>query len=303
MFHTSRRLRRFVRLLRRLPRGLSGEILAAAAVVDGLVRRGRFRRARRLGGGPARGPSDPRLATCPRASREPRPVLRRRGAPRRRDPRCGGARRRRGGGAASPGGRGGRDPAGVPSRPAPAVGPPADPGLSGADRRRAHHVDLGPAMAGHDRRRRGRLPAGRGGAGPAARPLPDSRPPAERSARLPHAPMAPSDARRSASTFPGGPMIVRAGWLALRQLTHAPTFPVLSHREGARQVIVIHPALPPPASRPRAGRGPVPARARSRWSSRSCGGFPEQCRYLALPPWPTSGPGDGGALDREKVAT
>lgn len=49
--------------------------------------------------------------------------------------------------------------------------------------------------------------------------------------------------------LPGESMIVRAGWLALRQLTRAPTFPVLTHRDGKRQVIVIHPALPPPAGR------------------------------------------------------
>lgn len=49
--------------------------------------------------------------------------------------------------------------------------------------------------------------------------------------------------------LPGESMIVRAGWLALRQLPRAPTFPVLTHRDGKRQVIVIHPALPPPAGR------------------------------------------------------
>jgi hypothetical protein len=42
----------------------------------------------------------------------------------------------------------------------------------------------------------------------------------------------------------GGPMIVRSGWLALRERTRARVLPVLSHLEGRLQVITIHPPLP-----------------------------------------------------------
>ena len=50
--------------------------------------------------------------------------------------------------------------------------------------------------------------------------------------------------------LPGGALIIRAGWLALRRLTRAPTLPVLAHRDGKRHVIVVHPALPPPDADP-----------------------------------------------------
>jgi lauroyl/myristoyl acyltransferase len=43
--------------------------------------------------------------------------------------------------------------------------------------------------------------------------------------------------------LPGGPVIVREGWLTLRRLTGAVTLPVLAHREGQRRVITIHPPL------------------------------------------------------------
>lgn len=43
---------------------------------------------------------------------------------------------------------------------------------------------------------------------------------------------------------PGGPVIIGAGWLALRRATGAPVLPVLSHMEGRRQVVTIHPPLP-----------------------------------------------------------
>ena len=45
-------------------------------------------------------------------------------------------------------------------------------------------------------------------------------------------------------SLPGGPVIVREGWLTLRRLTEAPTLPVLAHLEGHRRVIAIHPPLP-----------------------------------------------------------
>ncbi len=45
--------------------------------------------------------------------------------------------------------------------------------------------------------------------------------------------------------LPGGPVIIRDGWLALRRLTGATTLPLLAHEEGRRRVITIHPPLPP----------------------------------------------------------
>jgi lauroyl/myristoyl acyltransferase len=81
--------------------------------------------------------------------------------------------------------------------------------------------------------------------------------------------------------LPGGPLVVRAGWLALRRLTGAATHPVLMHIEGPRRVITIHPALPPPA--------PVPdddvAGCRAALTvliEEYVRRFPEQCRSLAL---------------------
>ncbi len=84
--------------------------------------------------------------------------------------------------------------------------------------------------------------------------------------------------------LPGGPLIVRNGWLALRRLTGVPTIPVLSHMDGPRRVVTMHPPLPPvqPDSRRdaeacRAALTPLlQAYVRE---------HPEQCRYLAFPDW------------------
>jgi hypothetical protein len=102
--------------------------------------------------------------------------------------------------------------------------------------------------------------------------------------------------------LPGGPLIARAGWIALRRLTRVPTLPVLLHREGRRRVIVIHPALPPPAgdlARDAAQCRTVLTPLLEEYVRR----FPTQCRYLAFPPWPTSSRAGGGALDSEGSAT
>jgi lauroyl/myristoyl acyltransferase len=85
--------------------------------------------------------------------------------------------------------------------------------------------------------------------------------------------------------LPGGPLVVRIGWLALRRLTRAPTLPVLTYRDNNQRVIVVHPPLPTP--------DPDPAR-----DAAACHAvltplletyvrrFPAQCRYLAFPAWP-----------------
>jgi lauroyl/myristoyl acyltransferase len=45
---------------------------------------------------------------------------------------------------------------------------------------------------------------------------------------------------------PGGLMPLRSGWFMLRRQTGATTLPVLAHLEGSRQVVTVHPPLPPP---------------------------------------------------------
>lgn len=100
--------------------------------------------------------------------------------------------------------------------------------------------------------------------------------------------------------LPGRPLIVRRGWLALRRLVGVPTLPMLAHRDGPRYVITVHPPLPPSvgdlerdAVRCRSALAPlVETFVRQ---------FPEQCRYLAFPPWGTPVAArrvrGGGALD------
>jgi lauroyl/myristoyl acyltransferase len=83
----------------------------------------------------------------------------------------------------------------------------------------------------------------------------------------------------------GGPLVLRVGWLALRRATRVPTLPVLTYREGNQRVIVIHPPLPDPdgdavrdAAACRAALTPLLDRYVRR--------FPTQCRWVAMPRWP-----------------
>ena len=83
--------------------------------------------------------------------------------------------------------------------------------------------------------------------------------------------------------LPGGPMIVRSGWLSLCRLTGARVIPVVTHLEGRTQVITIHPALPTPA--------PGAADPLATWReiitvlvSDYVRRFPEQCPVLVFPP-------------------
>ena len=96
-----------------------------------------------------------------------------------------------------------------------------------------------------------------------------------------------ADSRVGRATFamplPGGPMIVRSGWLTLCRLTGARVIPVMTHLEGRTQVITIHPALPTP---PPGGADPL-----AMWReiitvlvSDYVRRFPEQCPYLASSP-------------------
>ena len=50
--------------------------------------------------------------------------------------------------------------------------------------------------------------------------------------------------------LPGGPMTIRSGWLGLRRRTRATVLPILSHLEGARLVVTVHPPLPAPDGDP-----------------------------------------------------
>jgi len=81
--------------------------------------------------------------------------------------------------------------------------------------------------------------------------------------------------------LPGGPMVIRAGWLTLHRLTGAPVLPVLTHLRGRRQILTIHPPLPT--------RESDPARRLEVWRDiitslvvDYVGRFPEQCPMLAL---------------------
>jgi lauroyl/myristoyl acyltransferase len=81
--------------------------------------------------------------------------------------------------------------------------------------------------------------------------------------------------------LPGGALIVRAGWLALRRHTGATVLPVLTHRDGRGHVITIHPPLParvadPDADAEACRQALVPLLAD--YERR----FPEQCHGPAL---------------------
>ena len=97
---------------------------------------------------------------------------------------------------------------------------------------------------------------------------------------------------------PGGPLVVRTGWLALRRHTRAPTFPVLVRREGRRRTIVVHPALPDVAAD--AARDAEACRsALASLVSDYVRQYPAQCRYLALPRWQRNTEGSGAAVPEE----
>lgn len=82
----------------------------------------------------------------------------------------------------------------------------------------------------------------------------------------------------------GGPLVVRSGWLAVRRATGVPTLPVLTHREGNRRVIVIHPPLPDPAVD--AARDADACReALTPLIDAYVRQFPTQCRWVAMPRW------------------
>jgi lauroyl/myristoyl acyltransferase len=74
--------------------------------------------------------------------------------------------------------------------------------------------------------------------------------------------------------LPGGPLVVRSGWLTLRRHTRAAVLPVICHREGRRQVVTVHPPLPED--------GPACERALGRLLEEFTRRFPEQCYSLVF---------------------
>jgi lauroyl/myristoyl acyltransferase len=83
---------------------------------------------------------------------------------------------------------------------------------------------------------------------------------------------------------PGGSVVVRRGWLALRQHTRVPTLPVFAYRSGGRRVITVHPPLPAPDGHPKRDAALCQA-ALSPLVQDYVRRFPSQCRYVAIPPW------------------
>jgi hypothetical protein len=75
--------------------------------------------------------------------------------------------------------------------------------------------------------------------------------------------------------LPGAPMVVRAGWVTLREHAGATVLPVLAHREGSSHVVTIHPPLPADLV--------ASAAALGRLLEDYARHFPEQCYTLAFP--------------------
>jgi lauroyl/myristoyl acyltransferase len=81
--------------------------------------------------------------------------------------------------------------------------------------------------------------------------------------------------------MPGGGIVVRSGWLALRRDVSVTTLPVLAHTEGSQLRVRIHPPLPEPT----ADLSADIANCRDHLTpiiEEFVGRFPEQCFMLAL---------------------
>lgn len=92
--------------------------------------------------------------------------------------------------------------------------------------------------------------------------------------------------------LPGGPAIVRAGWLNLQRHTGARVLPMLTHLRGRTQIVTIHPELP--MQEPSTG-------TRHPWEDRLASlladyvaRFPEQCFGLVFVPRALSRPPRAG---------
>jgi lauroyl/myristoyl acyltransferase len=83
---------------------------------------------------------------------------------------------------------------------------------------------------------------------------------------------------------PGRALLVRAGWLTLRRLTGVPVLPVFARYEGRQRVIEVHPPLPESIQDP-VGDAESCREALTPLVREYVRKYPEQCRYLAFPPW------------------
>lgn len=103
--------------------------------------------------------------------------------------------------------------------------------------------------------------------------------------------------------LPGNPVIVRTGWLALRRATGVPTLPVLTWRESRRRVIHIHPPLPTVDADPDRDAAACQA-ALTPLIADYVRRHPTQCRWVAMPRWPDSSvdPGTAQPADHEVAA-
>ena len=86
-----------------------------------------------------------------------------------------------------------------------------------------------------------------------------------------------------------GELPIRAGWLTLHRLTGAPVLPVLRHLEGRRQIVTIHPPLPPMTPDSRDGLEDCRDRL-TRLVDDYVRRFPEQCTHFALERRSIAGP-------------
>jgi lauroyl/myristoyl acyltransferase len=84
--------------------------------------------------------------------------------------------------------------------------------------------------------------------------------------------------------LPGGSQIIRSGWLTLRRQLRVPTLPVFAHLRGRERVIEIHPPLPA-IDDDEARDVEACRRALTPIIGAYVRAHPEQCRYLAFPPW------------------
>lgn len=82
----------------------------------------------------------------------------------------------------------------------------------------------------------------------------------------------------------GAPLTVRAGWFAVRRQLRVPTLPVLTYAEGRNRVVEVHPPLPAPVDDETRDIEACHA-ALAPLLGAYVRAHPEQCRYLAFPPW------------------
>lgn len=81
--------------------------------------------------------------------------------------------------------------------------------------------------------------------------------------------------------LPGRAMVIRAGWLRVRRVTHVPVIPVFTYESGGERMVVFHPALPEVDADPDLDAG-ICRVALAPLVSDYVRRFPSQCRWLAF---------------------